>query len=558
MKATKIPPLFTISRHYWMIVILLFLMIILIWRAAQLHISNQEFLQNQGDARVIRNIPISAHRGMLLDRNHQPLAISVPTESVWVNPQLLEGEQRWQKLLQLLNKPIESLKDFLNDKMTKEFVYVKRHLSPQLAENIRNLKMPGVFLQPEYQRFYPASETTAHVLGFTDIDDHGLEGLEKGLESRLKGISGKRAIVQNRQGQPIGLAGELHEAKAGETLQLTIDRRLSDSAHQILKNAVRQHHAKSGSAVILDAKNGDVLAMVNQPDYNPNNREQRPPVNFYRNRAMTDVFEPGSTMKPFTIAAALESGKYSQYSTVDTGSGELELGEFTINDAAGYGQLDLTKIIQKSSNIGAAKIALSLKSEQLWNLLYYAGFGVKSQNAFLGEVSGFVPYFSDWNHARHASIGFGYGLNVTLLQLAHSYTAFTNEGFLPAIRFVVDKEKQPISVIKVMKPQTAKSVLNMLEKVVSPEGTGNEASVEGYRVGGKTGTARKTIRGAYVNNRYFSLFVGVAPLSKPRLVVAVLIDEPNDEYYGGKVAAPVFSQIMADALHLLNIPPDVK
>lgn len=557
MKATKIPPLFTISRHYWMGAILLFLMGILVWRAVQLHISNQEFLQNQGNARMIRNMPIAAHRGMLLDRNNQPLAISVPTESVWVNPQLLEDEQQWQKLLQLLNKPAEHLKDFLNDKINKEFIYLKRHLSPQLADNIRNLKMEGIFLQPEYRRFYPASETTAHVLGFTDIDDHGLEGLEKGLENRLKGISGKRAIVQNRQGQPIGLIGELHEAKAGETLQLTIDRRLSDSAHRILKNAVREHRAKSGSVVVLDAKNGDVLAMVNQPDYNPNNREQRP-ISFYRNRAMTDVFEPGSTMKPFTIAAALETGKYSQHSTIDTGSGELEIDEFIINDATGYGQLDLTKIIQKSSNIGAAKVALSLKPEQLWNLLYYAGFGIKSQNVFAGEVSGFVPYYSDWNHSNHASIGFGYGLNVTLLQLAHGYTAFANDGFLPAIRFTIEKEPQPISVIKVMKPQTAKSILNMLEKVVSPEGTGNEASIEGYRVGGKTGTARKTVRGSYANNRYFSLFVGIAPLSKPRLVVAVLIDEPNDEYYGGKVAAPVFSQIMADALHLLNIPPDAK
>lgn len=557
MKATKIPPLFTISRHYWMIFILLFLMGILIYRAVQLHISNQEFLQNQGNARVIRNIPIAAHRGMLLDRNSQPLAISVPTESVWVNPQLLEDEQQWQKLLQLLNKPAENLKEFVNDKITKEFIYLKRHLSPQLTENIRNLKMSGIFLQREYRRYYPASETTAHVLGFTDIDDRGLEGLEKGLEKRLKGISGQRAIIQDRQARPIGLAGKFHEAKAGETLQLTIDRRLSDSAHRILKNAVREHRAKSGSVVILDAKNGDILAMVNQPDYNPNNREHRP-TSFYRNRAMTDVFEPGSTMKPFTIAAALESGKYSPHSMVDTGNGELELDEFTIRDSHGYGQLELSKIIQKSSNIGAAKIALSLKSEQLWNLLYYAGFGVKSRSDFPGEVSGFVPYFSDWQPTLHASIGFGYGLNVTLLQLAHAYSAFANEGFLPAIRFIIEKDAQPLSVIKVMKPQTAKNVLNMLEKVISPEGTGNEAAVEGYRVGGKTGTARKTIHGSYANNRYFSLFVGIAPLSKPRLVVAVLIDEPNDEYYGGKVAAPVFSQIMADALHLLNIPPDAK
>jgi len=557
MKATKIPPLFTISRHYWMVAILLFLMGILIYRAVQLHISNQEFLQNQGNARVIRNIPIAAHRGMLLDRNNQPLAISVPTESVWVNPQLLEDEQQWQKLLQLLNKPAENLKEFINDKITKEFIYLKRHLSPQVAENIRNLKMSGVFLQREYRRYYPASETTAHVLGFTDIDDRGLEGLEKGLENRLKGISGHRAIIQNRQGQPIGLAGKFHEAKAGETLQLTIDRRLSDSAHRILKSAVREHRAKSGSVVILDAKNGDILAMVNQPDYNPNNREHRP-TSFYRNRAMTDVFEPGSTMKPFTIAAALENGKYSPHSMIDTGNGELELDEFTIRDGHGYGQLDLSKIIQKSSNIGAAKVALSLKSEQLWNLLYYAGFGVKSQNVFLGEVSGFVPYFSDWRPTLHASIGFGYGLNVTLLQLAHAYSAFANEGLLPAVRFIIEKEAQPLSVIKVTKPETAKNILNMLEKVISPEGTGNEATVEGYRVGGKTGTARKTIHGSYANNRYFSLFVGIAPLSKPRLVVAVLIDEPNDEYYGGKVAAPVFSQIMADALHLLNIPPDAK
>lgn len=557
MRAPPFPPFFTLNRHYWMVIILLFLFGILIYRAVQLHISNQQFLQRQGNARVIRYMPIAAHRGMLLDRNYQPLAVSVPTESVWVNPQLLEDEQQWLKLLQLLNKPPEYLKDFLSDKAGKEFVYLKRHLSPQVAENIRNLKMPGVFLQPEYRRFYPASETTAHVVGFTDIDDRGLEGLEKGLENRLKGISGKRAIIQNRQGQPIGLVEELHEAKAGETLQLTIDRRLSDLAHRILKNAVREHRAKSGSVVVLDAKNGDVLAMVNQPDYNPNNREQYP-TSFYRNRAMTDVFEPGSTMKPFTIAAALETGKYSQHSIIDTGNGELELGEFTISDAASYGQLDLTKIIQKSSNVGAAKVALSLKPEQLWNLLYHAGFGVKSQNVFLGEVSGSVPYYSDWNHSNHASIGFGYGLNVTLLQLAHGYTAFANDGFLPAIRFILEKEPQPISVIKVMKPQTAKTILNMLEKVVSPEGTGIEASVEGYRVGGKTGTARKTVRGSYANNRYFSLFVGIAPLSKPRLVVAVLIDEPSDEYYGGKVAAPVFSQIMANALHLLNIPPDAK
>ncbi|MEY3220795.1 MAG: hypothetical protein RIT27_2152 [Pseudomonadota bacterium] len=555
MKATRIPPIFTLSRHYWIVVILVFLAGILSWRTMQLHIGNQSFLQNQGNARVIRNIPIAAHRGMLLDRQNRPLAVSVPTESLWINPQLLDNNQQWKQLLQLINKPFENLSDFLADKTSKEFVYLKRHLSPQLANQIRELKMQGVFLQREYRRYYPAAEMTAHVLGFTDIDDKGLEGLEKGLDNRLKGVSGKRAIIQNRQGQPIGLSEELQEPKTGEALQLTLDWRLSDSAHRILKEAVKQHRAKSGSAIVLDAKTGDVLAMVNQPDYNPNNREHRP-ISYYRNRAMTDVFEPGSTLKPFTIAAALESGKYSPHSTVETGDGQLELGEFTIRDGHGYGRIDLTKIIQKSSNIGAAKIALSLKAEQFWNLLYYAGFGTTSRSEFIGEVSGFVPYFSDWQSTRQASLGFGYGLNVTLLQLARAYAAFANEGFLPQIRFVLEKNPQPLSVVKVMNPQTAHQVLNMLEKVVSPEGTGYEAMVEGYRVGGKTGTARKTVQGNYANNRYFSLFVGIAPLSNPRLVVAVLIDEPADQYYGGKVAAPVFSNIMGDALRLLNIPPD--
>jgi cell division protein FtsI (penicillin-binding protein 3) len=531
---------------------------LLLWRAIDLQINNTVFFQNQGNARHVRTLKISAHRGMLMDRYGEPLAISTPVESVWVNPsEFVTVSQDWSKLTQLLEINLKSLKDLLAKRMDREFVYVKRHISPALARQVRALQLPGVFLQREYHRYYPLGEVSAHILGFTNIDDLGQEGLELALNQFLMGVAGEKRVIQDKHGQIIAYVENLSLPRPGQNIRLSLDRRLQYLAYRELKAAVLQAEARAGSAIILDIHTGEVLAMVNQPAYNPNNRRELQGER-YRNRAVTDLFEPGSTLKPFTIAAALESGKYAPTTLVNTNPGYLRLKKYTVRDSRNYGLINLATVIKKSSNVGASKIALSLKRQQLWQVLNRAGLGQISNSGFPGESAGLLTPFRQWPRAQHASISFGYGISVTLLQLARAYAVLGNGGILPPIYFLPLKNDEHEQVGEsVIQARTARQILNMLEAVVKSGGTGTLAQIKGYRVAGKTGTVRKIINGEYSKTNYLALFAGIVPTSKPRLVMVVLIDEPRQgSYYGGKVAAPIFAKVMSGALRLLNIPPD--
>jgi cell division protein FtsI (penicillin-binding protein 3) len=528
----------------------------LLWRAVDLQVFDRDFLQEQGDARHLRQVSIAAHRGVVVDRNGEPLAISTPVDSVWVNPKLfIQARDRWSELADLLDMSPRAVADLVDSRSGREFVYIRRHIAPERADRIREHHIPGVFLQREYRRYYPTGEVTAHVVGFTDIDDQGIEGVELQYDDWLRGTPGAKRVLKDRLGRTVKDVESLRPPEPGHALRLSIDRRLQYLAYRELKAAVRRHGARSGSAVVLDAKSGEVLAMVNQPSYNPNSLEDRGGARS-RNRAVTDVFEPGSTLKPFTIAAALESGKYSPHTRIDTSPGFLRFGTDTVRDHRNYGLIDVAMVLKKSSNVGASLMALSLDPQTHVRLLSAAGFGVTTGSGFPGEAAGILPYRSHWSDIERATLSYGYGVSVTPLQLAHAYTVFANDGLLKPVTFVADGGRD-LEPTRVLDARTARQVRAMLEGVVSAGGTGTRAAVPGYRVAGKTGTAHKAGNGGYAANRYLALFAGMAPASDPRLVMAVVIDEPSvDEYYGGLVAAPVFSRVMAGALRLLNVPPD--
>jgi cell division protein FtsI (penicillin-binding protein 3) len=537
-----------------MLGIFIVIIAVLMWRAIDLQVMHKEFLQNQGEARHLRTVTLAAHRGMLLDRRGEPLAISTPVDSIWVNPtQLLQNEpKQLSQFAQQLDMNFKQLASLLKGRMQRDFVYIKRHIAPQQAQKILALKLRGVFSQREYRRYYPAGEITAHVLGFTDVDDKGQEGLELALDTELTGISGEKQVLQGKNGQIIADVRSLSLPYAGKDIHLTLDRRLQYVAHRELKAAVTKHHADSGSIVILNVQTGEILAMVNQPAQNPNDWTRRD-GGLYRNRAVTDVFEAGSTIKPFTIALGLESGRYTAKTVVQTHPGIIQFGEYKVKDTRNYGNIDLATILKKSSNVGASKIALSLPKKFMWQFFSDLGFGTSSGSGFPGEVKGKLIHFRYWQEVEHATLSFGYSMNVTLLQLARAYAALGNQGRLPTVQFVLDNHANQSQ--KIMKPQTAQRVVEMLEAVVSKGGTGEKAQVAGFRIAGKTGTVRKPAKnGGYEDNAYFSLFVGLAPAQRPQLVMAVLIDNPQaGQYYGGEVAAPVFARTMKQVLRLLNI-----
>lgn len=552
IKNNEIAPLW--NRRRWMLLLFIIVIATLLGRAIYLQIMLTEFLKNQGDARYLRTIPIVAHRGMILDQQGEPLAISTPVDSVWVNPKQFNLHQAKQ-LARLLEMSVTTVQNLINERKQKEFVYIKRHITPQLAEQIKALELTGVFLQREYHRYYPAAGVTGHILGFTDIDDKGLEGLELAYEQQLMGISGAKQVIQDKYGHTITEVKSLQVPQDGQDIYITIDKRLQYLAYRELNKAVQLNRARSGTVVILDVQTGAILAMVNQPAYNPNNRE-KVDSEHYRNRAVTDVFEPGSTLKPFTMIAALSSGKYTIHSLVDTNPGSLQLNQYTVHDSRNYGVIDLPTIIQKSSNVGASKIALSLPKQQLWEILFQVGFGQLVHSGLPGEVIGHLNHYSDWYHAEHATLSFGYGISVTALQLAQAYATLGNGGIRPTVHII--QQTMTTTDSRVFSIEVAKQVISMLETVVQPGGTGAKAQVLGYRVAGKTGTVRKTsVQGGYTESDYLALFAGLIPASKPRLAMVVIIDTPRGEsYYGGDVAAPVFGQVMADAVRLLNIPPD--
>lgn len=526
----------------------------LLWRAVDLQVFNQDFLQNQGDARHLRVVTLAAHRGMVMDRHGEPLAVSTPVDSVWANPQeLATAREYWPALAKILQLDLDQMRRQLEARAGREFVYLRRHVDPSVAAQVRALKAPGVALQREYRRYYPDGEVAAQVLGFTDIDDVGQEGLELAYDDWLRGEPGAKRVVKDGRHAVIETVESLRPARPGRDLTLSIDRRIQYLAYRELKAAVQQHKARSGSAVVLDAQTGEILAMVNQPSYNPNNRT-RLEASTVRNRAVTDLFEPGSTLKPFPVAVGLESGQYRPDTLIETSPGYYRVGINTVRDVHNYGLLDVTGVIRKSSNIGSSKIALSLDKEAFWSLLNRVGFGSVTASGFPGEASGLLVNYRRWRPIEQATLSFGYGLSVTPLQLTQAYAALVT-GELRPVTFL--KQSKAPRAERVLSTRTVEQVRLMLEEAVGPQGTAPNARVAGYRVGGKTGTVRKSIAGGYAEDRYLSVFSGIAPASRPRLAIVVMINEPsNGEYYGGKVAAPVFAKVMAGALRFLNVPPD--
>jgi cell division protein FtsI (penicillin-binding protein 3) len=525
----------------------------LLMRGVYLQSMHKDFLQQKGDARYSRTLVLQAHRGKITDRNGELLAISSPVESVWASPPDVEIDKQQKielsKLLEM--KPKDFDKKIANTE--REFVYLKRRMSPAIAAKIMSLQIPGIFTEHEYKRFYPAGDVTAHVVGFTGVDDNGQEGFELAKNSELSGKSGERRVIKDRQGHIVEDLEAVKVPQDGHDLVLSIDRRIQYLAFRELSKAVDLYKAKAGAVIVLDAKTGEVLAMTNIPTYNPNN-----PLNIQgktRNRCITDIYEPGSTMKPMAVSAAMEFGGFKPTTKIDTGNGTLSIGPATIHDAHPHGVIPVAQVIQFSSNVGASKMALTLKKEELWSTFNQLGFGTPTHIGFPGEVSGKLRPYKTWRPIEQATMSFGHGISVTLLQMARAYTVFANEG-----------EMKPVSLLKinevpvgrqVFSAQVANDMKDMLELVVQPGGTAIKAAISGYRVAGKTGTAHKLGPNGYEEDKYVGSFVGLVPASNPRLIMAVMIDEPTTgEYYGGTIAAPVFSAVMADTLRMLSIPQD--
>ncbi|TBU97318.1 peptidoglycan D,D-transpeptidase FtsI family protein [Stutzerimonas kirkiae] len=549
------------ALYPWRFRIVLLLLALMVgaigWRIVDLQVVDQDFLQGQGDARSLRHIPIPAHRGLITDRNGEPLAVSTPVTTLWGNPRELQAvRERWAELARAIGQEPEALSERLQQQAGREFTYLVRGLTPEQGQQVLELKIPGVYAQEEFRRFYPAGEVAAHVVGFTDIDDRGREGMELAYDEWLAGVPGKRQVIKDRRGRLIKDVQVTQNAKPGKALALSIDLRLQYLAHSELRSVVQEFGAKAASLVMIDVKTGEILAMANQPTYNPNNRRNLQPAAM-RNRAMIDVFEPGSTIKPFSIAAALGTGKYKPESVVDTSPGSMRIGRYTIRDVSRGGLLTLTGILMKSSNVGVSKIALDIGAEPVYSVLQQAGFGQDTGLGFPGERVGNLPNHRRWHDAETASLAYGYGLSVTAVQLAHAYALLGNDGVnVPLSLLRLD---QPQKGVQVIDRHISSTVLQMLRAVVEEDGGGGaRARVPGYHVGGKSGTAKKiTGTGGYTEDAYRSFFAGVAPLANPRIAAVVVVDEPSKGgYYGGLVAAPVFGKVMARALRLMNVTPD--
>jgi len=527
----------------------------LIARAVHLQVFNKDFLNQQADARHLRVEKISAHRGTITDRNGEPLAISTPVDSIWANPkELAPAVDDVPQLARVLGVDSQQLIRRITRSMDKEFLYLKRRLSPEKAKEVLALKLPGINVQREYRRYYPAGEVAGHLIGFTDIDDDGQEGLELAFNHWLAGEMGAKRVLKDRHGRSVENVESIRPPHHGKELRTSIDLRIQYVAYRTLKAAIQTHSAESGSIVVLDIQTGEVLAIVNQPTYNPNDRSQFS-AERYRNRAITDIFEPGSSIKPLVVAAALESGEYRPSSVIDTAPGYVVVGPKTIEDSRNLGRISLTTILARSSNVGATKLAMSLQSDQLWNTMTEFGLGSLTASGFPGESAGLLTHFSHWRPISQATLAYGYGLSVTPLQLAQAYGVLGNSGQLRPISLVA--LDQPAEGDRIISRDSATAVRRMLEEVVRPGGTGVGAAVTGYRIAGKTGTSWKFAAGGYSKDKYISVFAGLAPASNPRLAAVVVIDEPTGElYYGGDVAAPVFADVMSESLRLLAVPPD--
>jgi len=564
------------SRRKWLYLVMSIGVLVLIARAVQLQIVDIEFLQKQAKSRHISKVKISAYRGQIRDVNGVSLAVSAPVESIWVNPQychLTEADNERElranakikdhcdsltkakkkqvaKVLGISSKRVERAFDAQSK---RKFAYLKRRVSPVVIQKIKALNLPGIGFTREFKRFYPAGEVTSHLLGFTDIDDRGQEGLELMYDEQLNGISGSKLVIRDGKRRVIDEQNveSIKQPEAGQDIELSIDQRLQYLAYRELKAGVLRHKAKSASLVILEAKTGNILAVVNQPAFNPNTRKHLT-IDRYRNRAITDNFEPGSTMKPLVAAAALDGGfikRRQLYSTKD-----YKIGRNWVRDGHKYGILSLSNVLKKSSNVAASKIALSMPADYFWRFYHNLGFGVSPAVGFPGETRGVLPEYDSWSKFEQATLSFGYRLSMSVLQLARSYTALADDGILHSVS-LLKREKDEYGV-RVLSAKTAKSIRKMIEKVVHKDGTAYQARVDGYRVAGKTGTVKKASKGGY-GSEYLAVFVGMAPASNPELVIAVLVDSPQaGQYYGGQVAAPIFSKVMAGALRVLNIAPD--
>ena len=522
-------------------------------RALHLQALEDEFLQGKGDARYSRVIQVPATRGRIVDRHGDALAVSTPVQSIWAIPgdvELSPGERR--RLATLLGLDARELQKRLDDSAT-DFVYLKRQVAPDTADAIAALGLKGLHQHREFRRYYPGGEVTAHVIGFTGVDDAGQEGIELAFQAQLAGKPGTRRVLKDRLGRIVEDVESIRSAQDGRDLALALDAKLQSLAFGALKSAVEQHRAKAGALIAVDVRSGEVLALVNVPSFNPNNRARLTGAQL-RNRVITDLFEPGSTLKPFTVALALESGRVTPQTRVVTAPGHLTLARHTIRDVHPAAEMSVAEILQKSSNVGAAKLALDQPREAMWDLYQRVGFGQAPQLGFPGAAAGKLRDARTWRPIEQATMAYGHGISLSLVQLVRAYTVFARDGELVPLTLV--KSPVPASGERVLSVQTARAVRAMLELAVQPGGTGPRARLVGWRVAGKTGTAHKLENGIYAADKYLSSFVGFAPASAPRLVLAVMIDEPAGQYYGGAVAAPVFAQVMQGALRLMNVPHD--
>ncbi len=525
-------------------------------RAVHIQVLANDFYQRQGEVRFARTLALPANRGRIIDRNGLILASSVPAPSIWAIPEDVPRDDpaALKKLAKLLDMPLSALQRKLEDE-DKTFVWLKRQVDESVGKQIQALGLKGIYQRKEYRREHPEGEATAHVVGFTNIEDKGQEGIELAFDDQLAGRAGSRRVIKDRLGRVIESVGEQVPPVDGKDIQLSIDSKIQFFAYQKLRDAVTSNKAKAGSVVVIDAITGEVLAMANYPSFSPDDRHGLTGEQL-RNRALTDVFEPGSTMKPITVAMALEAGRVNPQTLIETGPGRYSIGGFTIRDTHDYGTLTVEGVIQKSSNVGALKIAQKMSPHEMWNTYTALGYGQKPQLQFPGTVTGRLRPWKTWKPVEQATMAYGYGLSASLFQMAHSYTAFAHDGSL--IPATILKSPEPANGIPVFSAQNAAAVRKMLQLAAGPGGTGQRAQTIGYSVGGKSGTAHKQVGKGYATNKYRSWFTGMAPIDKPRIVVAVMIDEPSaGKYYGGEVAAPVFSETVQQTLRLMGVTPDM-
>lgn len=557
MKVLKPKPV-AIWRFYALSLVLLLMLVLLVGRVLSLQVLDtdrgHEFLQGQGDMRTVRTVEIPAYRGVISDRRGIPLAVSTPVVSIWANPAVLQTSDRLSELADGMGMDLLELKDKLERFRNRQFMYLQRHRVPVDARKILEMRIAGVYGEREYQRFYPAGEVAAHLVGFTNVDDEGITGLELAYDEWLRGDSGKKKIIKDLHGDVVRDIGVMQEASPGNDLRLSIDLRLQHLQHAELQRAMTVTGAESGTIVTLDGKTGEVLAMVNFPVYNPNNRSG---VKAYsmRNRALTDVYEPGSIMKPITVAAALESGRYTPATIVDTSPGRIRVGRKVLPDPKNYGPISVSRVVEKSSQVGITKIALDIGHEPIWDMFSRFGLGQSPGTGFPGESHGILPNRPKWAPIEEATLAFGYGLTASPLQLAHAYTVFANGGVQPQISLLALGEELPESR-RIIDSEIANKILQILHLVTQENGTAQKAQVVGFDVGGKTGTVHVVGSGGYQDDKYVALFAGVAPIDNPRIVTVVVLNQPKgDSYGGGSAAAPVFSRVTQGALRILNVPP---